>query len=261
MNAAQQDEPALIENLPFSTDAGVGAKAKVGVVVLASDYTLDYEFRQVFNTPDVQFYSARIENSPRVTPQTLAAMEARIPDALRLILPGEPLDVVAYGCTSATTILGEETIVRKVQEVHPVARVTTPVTAAFAAFEAFKARRIAVLTPYRSDVNQAVQKYINAAGYQVPVFASFNEELDPVVAKIDFDSISAAIDRMVSTHQIDMVFVSCTSVRLMDSARLLEQRLGVPVTSSNHAMAWHCQRLAGVTESRPELGLLYEKLL
>ncbi len=257
----QPDDWTLIENLPFSTDAGYGASAKVGVVVLASDYTLDHEFRQVFTAPDVQFYQARIENSPRVTPATLAAMEARIPDALRLILPGEALDVVAYGCTSATTIMGEDTIVRKVREVHPEAKVTTPITAAFAAFDALQARRIAVLTPYRSDVNKAVRAYITQAGYEVPVFGSFNEELDPVVAKIDFDSIAAAVERLLAGHDVDMVFVSCTSVRLMDSVTQLEQRVGLPVTSSNHAMAWHCQRLAGVTDARPALGRLYEKQL
>lgn len=248
----------LIENIPFTEGEGIGSVAKIGVVVLASDYTIDHEFRKIFTDPKVEYYSARIENSPQVTPATLAAMELKIPEAVSLILPGEALDVVAYGCTSASTVLGEENVFRRIKEVQPDARLTTPVTAAFAAFDAMGAKRIAVLTPYRSDVNATVRSYIVNAGYQVPVFGSFNEELDPVVAKIDFDSISAAVERITRDHEVDMVFVSCTSVRLIEYITALEVQTGLPVTSSNHAMAWHCLRLAGVREAIPGWGRLYQ---
>lgn len=251
----------LIEHLPFTTDEGTGSIAKVGVLVLASDYTIDHEFRKIFTLPGVEFYQARIENSPRVTPETLAAMEEKIPDSLRLILPGEPLDVVAYGCTSASMVLGEETVFRRVREVQPNAKITTPITAAFAAFDAMGARRIAILTPYRSDVNTTVRAYIVNAGYEVPVFGSFNEQNDPIVARIDFASISSAVERITRDHQVDMVFVSCTSVRLMDSVAALEEQTGLPVTSSNHALAWHCLRLAGVQEPIAGWGRLYQQPL
>jgi maleate isomerase len=33
--------------------------------------------------------------------------------------------------------------------------------------------------------------------------------------------------------------------------------LGKPVTSSNHAMAWHCLRLAGVDDALPQFGRLF----
>jgi len=88
--------------------------ARVGVIVLASDFTIDREFRQIFTDPAVDYYTARVENSMTITPQTLAAMESRIPAALQLILPGERLDVVAYGCTSATTVLGEDVVQRRI---------------------------------------------------------------------------------------------------------------------------------------------------
>ena len=33
-----------------------------------------------------------------------------------------------------------------------------------------------------------------------------------------------------------------------------ETDTGLPVTSSNHAMAWHCLRITGVNDACPELG-------
>ena len=53
------------------------------------------------------------------------------------------------------------------------------------------------------------------------------------------------------------MFVSCTSLRLVEAVAGIEAELGKPVTSSNHALAWHCLRLAGIDDPRPELGALF----
>ncbi len=248
----------MIEHLAFSTGLGIGARARIGLVVLASDHTIEHEFRRVFSMPGVDFYAARIRNSPRITPATLAAMGPLLTDTVDLILPGADLDVVAFGCTSASMVLGEEAVARSIHAARPEAKATNPITAAFAAFEALGAGRIAVRTPYRADVNAIVRDYITAKGYQVPVFGSFNEQDDAVVASIDSDSLRRAVRTIVEGREVDAVFVSCTSVRLLDAVCEIEAETGLPVTSSNHALAWHCLRLAGVGEKRPELGRLFE---
>lgn len=250
----------LIEHLPFTTAAGIGARARIGVVVLASDYTLEHEFRRVFAAgfgPGVDYYEARIRNSPQITPETLAAMGPLLSDTVDLILPGAELDVVAFGCTSASMVLGEEAVARAIHAARPKAKATNPITAAFAAFDALGARRIAVLTPYRRDVNEIVRSYITGKGYEVPVFGSFNEQDDGVVARIDGESLRNAVRTITKGREVDAVFVSCTSVRLLDAVAAIEAETGLPVTSSNHAMAWHCLRLAGIDDRKPELGRLF----
>ena len=257
------DTPAaceMLEHLPFTTDAGIASRARIGLIVLATDFTIEHEFRTLLtHLPGVALYQSRIMNSPRITPETLGAMKAGIADAAAVILPGNPLDVVAYGCTSASMVLGEQTVFERIHAARPGVAATTPITAAFAAFEAFGAKRIGVLTPYRADVNAIVRGYIENKGFAVPVFGSFNEPDDGVVAAMDAASIEAGIDTITRAQKVDMVFVSCTSVRLMQSAARIEQRLGVPVTSSNHALAWHCLRLAGVKDKLPAFGRLYER--
>ncbi len=250
-----------LEHLEFTTDAGIGSLARVGLVVLATDLTIEYEFRQIFSEPDIGLFAARIFNDAVVSPETLSAMGPRITQTVNLILPDEPLDVVAYGCTSASMVMGEEKVFESIRESQPDAKCTTPATAAFEAFRAFEAKRIAVLTPYRDDVNQIVKSYIEQAGFEVTVFGSFNEEHDPTVAKIDAKSIANAVDKLKQAGEVDMVFVSCTNVRLMDAVCDIEKRTGLPVTSSNHAMAWHAMRLAGDIRKLPQWGRLYEKEL
>ena len=253
------EDTILIENLPYDTDGGIARRASIWLIVLATDYTIEHEWRQVFAGLDgVALYASRIHNEDRITPETLRAMEPRIIECARVITPDTPVDVVAYGCTSASMAIGEERVFANIRQAKPDAKGTTPITAAFAAFDAFKAKRVGVLTPYPADVNKIVSDYIAARGYQVPVFGSFNADRDTVVARITPQSIEQGVREIIRHGAVDAVFVSCTSVRLMQVCAELEESLGIPLTSSNHAMAWHALRLAGIDDKLGQFGSLFD---
>ncbi len=251
-------EMILLEHLPFKTDDGIASRARIGLIVLATDYTIEHEWRQIM-TPlkGVALYQSRISNSPQITPETLRAMEPLLAGSTDVILPGSDLDVVAYGCTSASMAIGEERVFEHIHSVRPGAKCTTPITAAFAAFKAFGAKRIGLLTPYRADVNRIVASYVTARGFEVPVFGSFNEENDGIVAAISPASIRNGVEAIKAKARLDAVFVSCTSVRLAEAAAAIEADIGLPITSSNHAMAWHALRLGGVDDKLPQWGRLF----
>jgi maleate isomerase len=135
---------------------------------------------------------------------------------------------------------------------------TTPITGAIAGLKALGARRIALLTPYVEEVNLMLRRFIEARDIDVPVMGSFNHENDNEVARISQDSIREAVRRLVAADRVDAVFVSCTSLRVASIAEELECEVGVPVTSSNHAMAWHCLRLAGYREPVAGFGSLFK---
>ena len=257
--AVQTDSPSRVvrEYIPFEIDQGVAGRAAIGVIVLGSDHTIEHEFRSFLDIEGVAFYESRIRNSSTITPETLADMEQRIPECADVILNGVPLDVVAYGCTSASMVIGEERVFERIRETRPEAKCTTPITAAFAAFESLGAQNLAVLTPYRQDVNDKVADYIEARGFNVVAFGSFNEEDDNRAAKITTESIKDAAIELGSNAGVDLVFVSCTSLRIAPVIVEIENILNKPVTSSNHAMAWHCLRLAGVNDQKPEFGRLF----
>lgn len=248
--------------LPHRLDAGIGSRARLGLVVLATDQTIEHEWRLVLRgVPDVALYESRIWNDVQITPETLAAMEGDIAAASRLIMPVLPLSVVAFGCTSAAMVLGEERIAARIHEARPGVPVTTPIGAALAAFRALGARRIAVLTPYSRAINETVRRYVEARGFAVPLLGSFEEEDDSRVARIDPASVRDAALALGRDPAVDLVFVSCTSLRLVEEAEAIEAELGKPVTSSNHAMAWHALRLAGIADPLPGLGRLLHRPL
>lgn len=252
----------LIENLSFTTEKAVGHRARLGMVVLASDYTLEPEIQAVLSRPDMPeglaLYVSRIANSPEVTPETLAAMGPSLTETADRILASDRVDVLAYGCTSASMVLGPAAVNERLLAAKPDAKATNPASAAFAALNALNAKRIAVLTPYTSDVNEYVAKGLQRGGFEIEVFGSFNEPMDPIVASIDSDSLKSAIRHILKGRDVDAVFVSCTSIRLIHAVAEIEKELGLPVTSSNHAMIWHMLRLAGVMDKFDGLGKLYE---
>jgi maleate isomerase len=205
----------------------------------------------------VAFYESRLFNAATVTPETLAAMEREIAGAAALIRPGEHLDVLAYGCTSGTMVIGEERVFEKLREARPGIACTTPVTGALAAMATLGARRIALLTPYIDTINQMMRAWFEARGLAVPVMGSFNHDNDNEVARIDARSIEAAALELGRHPAVDAVFVSCTSLRVAELVAPLEAKLGKPVSSSNHAMAWHALRLAGYDEPVEGFGRLF----
>ena len=250
-------QTTIIEHLPFETSQIIGSRARIGLVVLATDYTIEHEMRMLVNLPGVDIYHARIANSPNISPDSLRAMEPLITATAELILPGDTLDVLAYACTSASIVLGTSTVAKNLNAAKPEAKTTNPAFAAFEAFAALGAKRIAVLTPYSKNVTAWVQNSLEDVGFDVPVFGSFNEPHDPTVAAIDSQSLKTGIARITEGQDVDAIFISCTSVRIVADVAAIETELDIPVTSSNHALAWHCLRLAGIDDKQPELGRLF----
>ena len=244
--------------LSCTLDRGIAHRAAIGLLVLATDQTMEHEFRRLVRQDGVAFFESRLWNDADITPASLRAMRALIAPATRLILPGSPLDVVAFGCTSASMELGEEEVCRQIRSVRPGIACTTPVTAAFAAMEALGAHRIGVLTPYSAAVNRGVIAYLSRR-WEIAAFATFDKTDDSEVARIDPASIGAAVKALAQSTRLDAVFVSCTSLRLGKFVAELEAEIGIPVTSSDHAMAWHCLRLAGVAEPMPGAGRLFAR--
>ena len=258
--AATDEHPLLVnrQHIPCTLDGGVAARAAIGLIVLATDHTIEHEWRSVIPSLDgVAVFHSRIMNSSTIDPETLAAMEAGLAHCTEVLRPGERIDVVAYGCTSGAMVIGPENVAAHVHSVRPGVAVTNPITAALAALKTLGAQRIALLTPYIDEVNQWMRGYIIEGGIDVPVMGSFTIGVDDEVARISEQSIEDALVELASADDVDAAFVACTSLRVCRIVERAEARLGKPVTSSNHALLWHSLRLAGVDDPLPGLGRLF----
>ncbi|WLS10408.1 Asp/Glu racemase (plasmid) [Shinella sumterensis] len=239
------------EGLPFEIDDGIGTLANLGLLVLRTDQTIEDEFRFALPRSEIALYQARLYSDVEITPANLIKMSDEIPGTVGL-LPDVKFDVIGFACTSGSLVIGEERIAERVHEVLPGVKVTNPVTAARAAMEALGARNVALLTPYMPEINHSLRASLMARGMDIPVMGSFHEPDDNRVARITSGSVERAIIELGSSDECDAVFVSCTSLRVARIVEQVEAKLGKPVTSSNHALAWHMLRLAG--DDRPISG-------
>ena len=80
--------------------------------------------------------------------------------------------------------------------------------------------------------------------------SSFNIDDDKIVGQISPDSIQTACEDLACLDEVDGVFVSCTSMRVIERIGTIELRVGKPVVSSNLALAWYTLQLSNV-DTRP----------
>ena len=243
--------------LAYDTDEGLGTRANLGVVVLETDETLEAEFAQMLRIAGVALYHTRIPMGRDIRPETLAGMEGDLPAAVRLLPPSLRFDVIGYGCTSAATVIGSDQVAAQINRVIPGARVTDPLRAIIAAGRALGAHRLGFITPYVPEVSLQMRGRLQAAGFQIAAFGSFEEGNDQVVARITEASIEQAVQQVQAQAVCDAMVIACTNLRCLHLIASLEAATGVPVISSNTALAWHMLRLAGVSASMPQFGQLF----
>ena len=250
-----------ISRLDFKTDLGAGARARIGLLVLESDQTMEWEMRQMADLPGVALYHARLANEAEVTPETLVQMELEVPKAAALLPEYLGLKAIGYGCTSGSTIIGEQRVSELIQMNNPTVPTSNPLTAAKAALKRLGIKRLGLVTPYRPDVTELMQARFEEAGIVIQSVGSFYQQDDRVVGRITSDAILEAALTIGRNDLVDGVFISCTSLRAAGIIEQAEAALGKPVTASNHALAWHLLRFAGIRDEVTGFGRLFHAQL
>lgn len=243
----------------FDTDEGAARRAAIGLIVLATDETMEPEIASVMPGDGVALYHARIPSAPTVTPETLRRMEADLPATARL-LPDRAFSVIGYGCTSGATLIGPDRVAALVSGERETKAVADPLTAVIAACGALGARRIGFLTPYVADVSAAMRARLEDAGLTIAAFESFEEAEEKTVARISEASTLAAVQRLGARGDVDAVFASCTNLRTFGIIDAAEAKTGKPLISSNLALAWALLSAAGATPAPSAPGSLLRTL-
>ena len=231
---------------------------RLGMVVLSTDETLEDEARQVLTGQDAHLMHTRIYSHPQVTPDSLKAMEELMPASAGL-LP-ERLDAIAYGCTSASVMMGPEAVARQIGKVQPGVPVTNPISGVIAALQQLGAGKIGMVTPYTAKVAGPMRAFLADNGIETAHEISFGEQDDRNVARISQASTLAAIEEAGRADGVQAVFASCTNLRTFGIIDEAEARLGVPVISSNLALIWHLLTLAGTNPQRWGPGRLFSQV-
>ena len=107
---------------------------EIGLIAVATDHAIELELRLFLPPERATVYVTRVALPDRYDLASLRATAVELSAAAALLVPGSPLDVLAYGCTSATVAIGEAAVFERLRRERPGIPCTTPITAAMAAF-------------------------------------------------------------------------------------------------------------------------------
>ena len=210
---------------------------RVGLIVLATDVMIEKDFLKVFNEVPADLFVNRITNYNPVTSDNLKKMTENITSVTENILPGEEVDCVVYGCTSGTIISGYDNIKKKINLAKPNASVTAPSTAALKALKKKNIKKISIVTPYIKSVNDDVVNFFKDNNFDVTSNTYFDIESDIDIGRVDQDKLFKILSK-IDHKGAEALFVSCTSLPVLNIIDRLEKKLNIIVLSSNQALIW-----------------------
>jgi maleate isomerase len=226
----------------------------VGLLALSTDANIEDNLRRLLPS-DVGLYTTRIMNSDLITLETLRATAGQITAAARTILPDREVDVMVYGCTSGAIVLGHEEVALRLRAAKPRAACVTPAAAAEAALRHLRVRRLSILTPYVTQLNEMIAEHFTRAGFEISTIAGFELRRDIDMNRLPPLAIIEAASQ-VCDPATDALFIPCTSMRTTTVIDEIESIIGRPVVTSNQALVWRLAGLLGFPLPAEGLGRL-----
>lgn len=245
-----------MSDFPYTLDSS--DRPTLGLIVLQTDETIEPDFRRLLPAT-VNLYVSRVPSGLEVSRETLGAMERHLPAAAALLPGAARFDAIGYGCTSGTSVIGAARVAELIREGAGTEAVTEPVSALIAATRHLGVKRLGFLSPYVEAVSSVLCDLLRTSGLEIPTFGSFNVAEEAKVVRIAPQSVIDAATSLADQADIDAIFLSCTNLRSLDVIEPIEERIGIPVLSSNQVLAWHMGRLAGIADMPTGLGKLFDR--
>ena len=231
------------------SDIGRG-RGRIGAMVPSTNRNLEPDFF-LLTPPGVSVHFVRLrEESPHQLPtsavlQRYAHLPVQEPAEL---LVAATVEVIAYGCTSATLSGSPEFDVEMSAEIGRISGLPT-ITAASALLEglaALEVSKIAFASPYVRELHERGIQFMSDSGLEVVsetdpgrALGNYEQEMTPgAVYDLGRRADSAAAQALV---------LSCTEMRSVEAIDALERDLDKPVVTSNQALMFACLNRIGVS--------------
>jgi maleate isomerase len=211
------------------------ARRRVGVIVPSSNTVVELDFQRA-NPGTISAHFARAFLAETTPAAEQMMIERHVPPAA-IDLRSAKVEILAFACTSAAAMLGvdgERKLIDQLTELAGAPVVSTNEAVA-RSLEAADAGRVAVLTAYVDELNQAIGTTLRQRGVEVGLIEGMGITDNYRIAEVTPAEIVEFAEDRLHLRNFDTLFISCTNLRAMEATADLEKRFGKPVVTSNSA--------------------------
>jgi maleate isomerase len=208
---------------------------RVGLIVPSSNTVAEVDFYRRLPAA-ATLHTARmylVQTSPEAESVML---DEHLPTALSDLATTRP-DVVVFACTSAGALRGnayEAELITRIGD-RTGAHVISVLAAVRRAIVSRQAGRVGVITPYIESLNDKIRASLEADGLEVAAIHGMGISKNLEIGRVEPERIAQFALDCFADCEIDLLFASCTNLQAFDARERVEQALGVPVVTSNHA--------------------------
>ncbi len=227
-----------------------GWRGRVGVILPADNTVVEPEFARVL--PDgVTAHAVRLSTGDQ---------RAEMPVEAVSVAPAfmhADISVIGYMCAASSFLLGREGNEKLIGDISRATGGTPAFTASTAmasAFHVLGLKRVAILSPHPPAIASRLGDYVEAEGVHVTALRA----LDMTLRDINSQGPEAVYRAVLAldTSAADGVFVAATNFRALDAVEALEERLRIPVITSNQVCLFAALSQLGVGPSEIGIGTL-----
>ncbi len=147
-------------------------------------------------------------------------------------------DVVVFGCTSAGALRGpayERNLAQELSQITGAPTVTI-MEAVVEELHRLGAKRVVLLSPYSPEVNETIQRSLEASGFQVVYVQGMDLPDAFGIADVRPEQILEYARDHLRGIDADCLFISCANLRSLEAIDAIREVSPIPVVTSNQAV-------------------------
>lgn len=233
--------------------APYGTRLRLGVIIPSANTICEPQL-QAMVPSGVSLHMTRLKLVTSSEAELLAMAE-QAEEAAALLADAAPGRIL-FHCTTVATYKPD--LAAKIRQRITLRTGIVADTTAEAIVESLnfvKAKKIVLITPYTNTINNHEIEFLNRNGFEV--VNTYGHDISSGRAFADIspgDWFRAVLGSLCP--EADAYFLSSSQARTAEIVELSENKLGVPVITSNTAALWYCLRQAGIRDEISGFGRL-----
>jgi maleate isomerase len=232
-----------------------GDSARLGLLLPSGNVIAEAELRAML-PDDIGMHVTRLPLRGSSEAELLG-MIANLEPAARL-LGDARVDAIGFHCTAVSTfaphLAGE--ISARITAATGIPAFSTA-DAILAALRGLNAHRLLLVTPYIEPVHQREIGFLRANGFVVSGGGWMGIDTNAEMGRLTPAAIAEQVRAAAACVHAEACFISCTAIRSAGLVEQLEAELGIPVITSNQAMAWYAPHRIGAPAAVTGYGRLF----